>query len=120
MRTIILVIVLSLVSTFTCFAKEPSDTLSKYIDKTIQVFKTYDNSNNSTEYKLQFEEKLVDLAKEIFSFHIMARMVLGRNYREFSNEQQKEFECLFIDLLTQNYFDKILAHVEDIKKISKK
>ncbi|GAB6162079.1 ABC transporter substrate-binding protein [Desulfothermus naphthae] len=101
------------------FANEPSDTLKKYIDKTLEVFKTYDNPTNSTEYKLEFENKLIDLAKDIFAFDIMSRMVLGRHYRELSKAQQKEFECLFIELLAQNYFDKILTHVEDIKKFPK-
>ncbi|WP_461834324.1 MlaC/ttg2D family ABC transporter substrate-binding protein [Desulfothermus sp.] len=119
MQRIIIIFIFFFVFPSVSFAKEPSDTLKKYIDKTIEVFKTYDNPTNSTEYKLEFENKLIDLAKDIFAFDIMSRMVLGRHYRKLSKAQQRQFECLFIELLAQNYFDKILSHVEDIKKYPK-
>ncbi len=101
-------------------AQQPIDSLRVYIDKTFDLFKTYDSNNTSVEYKTKFEEKTLKLAQDIFAFDIMARMVLGRYWRELNKCEQKEFQCLFIELVAQNYFDKILQHVEDIKKFPKK
>ncbi len=95
--------------------QQPVDAFNRYLDKTFELFRTYNNPDNSTEYRMEFEHKLVDLAKDIFAFDVMSRMVIGRYWREFSKSEQEEFKGLFIELLAQNYFDKILQHVHDIK-----
>jgi phospholipid transport system substrate-binding protein len=98
------------------YAEEPADTLKLYINKTIELFKSYDSNNTSKEYKMEFEDKVLNFAEEIFAFEIMSRMVLGRYWRQLTAHQRDEFQCLFIELIAQNYFDKVLQHVEEIKK----
>ncbi len=119
-------IVVSLVTVFllmgatTSYAKEPTDTLKVFIDKTISLFQGFDTNNNSTEYKRRFECQLLDLAQDIFALNIMTRMVLARHWRSLTPKQREEFQCLFVKMVEENYFDKIMEHVKDIQKYSKK
>lgn len=101
------------------YAEGPQEELKLYIDKTIEVFKQYDTEKNSSEYNREFKCKLIDLADEIFAFNVMSRMVLGYNWNKLSKQEQDEFVCLFIGLLSQDYFDKILEHVNDVKEYNK-
>ncbi len=103
-----------------CAAEGPTDALRGFIDKTISLFQGYDTNNTSTEYKRTFECRLLKLAQDIFALNIMTRMVLARHWRELSPRQRQEFQCLFVKMVEENYFDKIMEHVKEIQQYSKK
>ncbi len=102
------------------YAKEPSDTLRAFIDRTISVFQQFDTNNTSIQYKRKFECRLLHLAQDIFALNIMCRMVLARNWRSLTPREREEFQCLFVKMVEENYFDKIMEHVKDIQHYSKK
>ncbi len=114
-----LVVFINLCVITSSYSMGPKEHLRLYIDKAISVFNEYDIEKNSTEYNRAFECRLVNLADEIFAFNIMSRMVLGYNWNKFSKKQQHEFVCLFVGLLADHYFDKILEHINDVKNYNK-
>jgi phospholipid transport system substrate-binding protein len=65
------------------------------------------------------EEKIREIISEFFDFQILSRMALGRNWKKFSPDQQKEFTMLFRALLEQVYMDRILAYSDEEVEFTK-
>lgn len=64
------------------------------------------------------EQLLYDKGLEIFDFNTFSMLSLGRKYREFSPDQQKEFITWFSKLISSTYFPKLAGKdVSDIRVI---
>lgn len=64
------------------------------------------------------EQLLYDKGLEIFDFNTFSMLSLGRKYREFSPDQQKEFITWFSKLISNTYFPKLAGKdVSDIRVI---
>ena len=90
----------------------PAPIVSAYYDQVLEVLADKDLS------KKQLREELQSMAREIFTFQIMAQMSLGRNWQDLSSDQQTEFVSLFTRLLENTYFQKIENHLSEIKDYS--
>jgi phospholipid transport system substrate-binding protein len=100
-------------------AKAPADTLKAYMDEVLEVFRQAGAEEADALKRDKLREDLRRVAKRAFDFEIMARMCLGPHWSKLDKEQQQEFIRLFIRLLEENYFGKILKYVDDIKSYSK-
>jgi phospholipid transport system substrate-binding protein len=86
------------------------DTVQTQIDKMLTKMKT-------PEFKaLQRDAKLTEITNiinEVFDWEELSRRTLGREWRKFSPDQQKEFMSLFQKLLQGIYADRILAYTHE-------
>ena len=68
-------------------------------------------------FKQQSREKQIEGIREtindIFDWTELSKRTLGRNWRKFSPEQQKEFTGLFTTLLEGVYADRLLAYSDE-------
>ncbi|MFO7876583.1 MAG: ABC transporter substrate-binding protein, partial [Desulfovermiculus sp.] len=68
--------------------------------------------------KDQLREELQSMAREIFTFEIMAQMSLGRNWQDLDSDEQDEFVTLFTRLLENTYFQKLEEHLSEVREYS--
>ena len=71
----------------------------------------------SPEFKrLQRDAKVAEIGtiiNEVFDWQELSRRTLGRDWKKFSPDQQKEFVSLFEGLLANIYSDRILAYTSE-------
>jgi phospholipid transport system substrate-binding protein len=71
----------------------------------------------SPEFKaLDREAKIKEIRSiinEVFDWQELSRRTLGREWKKFSPDQQKEFVSLFEELLENIYADRILAYTDE-------
>jgi phospholipid transport system substrate-binding protein len=86
------------------------DTVKGQIDKMLAKMQT-------PEFKgLQKDAKLTEISNiinEVFDWQELSRRTLGREWKKFSPDQQKEFVTLFEKLLEGIYADRILAYTQE-------
>jgi len=86
------------------------DTVKAQIDKMLAKMQT-------PEFKgLQKDAKLTEIStiiNEVFDWQELSRRTLGREWKKFSPDQQKEFVTLFEELLKGIYADRILAYTQE-------
>ena len=68
--------------------------------------------------KEQLKQELQGMARDVFTFQIMAQMSLGRSWQDLSTKQQKEFVDLFTRLLENTYFQKIENRLSAVRDYS--
>ena len=92
------------------FAGGAKDTVETQINKILVKMK-------SPEFKgLQRDAKVAEIGtiiNEVFDWQELSRRTLGRDWKKFSPDQQKEFVSLFEDLLANIYSDRILAYTSE-------
>jgi len=59
------------------------------------------------------KEKIRKLVREFFDFNVLSRLTLGRHWKKFKPEQQKEFVKLYRTLLENVYMERILAYTDE-------
>ena len=86
------------------------DTVKGQIDKMLAKMQT-------PEFKgLQKDAKLTEISNiinEVFDWQELSQRTLGREWKSFSPDQQKEFVTLFEKLLEGIYADRILAYTQE-------
>jgi phospholipid transport system substrate-binding protein len=86
------------------------DTVQVQIDKMLAKMQT-------PEFKgLQKDAKLTEISNiinEVFDWQELSQRTLGREWKKFSPDQQKEFVTLFEKLLEGIYADRILAYTQE-------
>ncbi len=86
------------------------DTVKGQIDKMLAKMQT-------PEFKgLQKDAKLTEISNiinEVFDWQELSQRTLGREWKKFSPDQQKEFVTLFEKLLEGIYADRILAYTQE-------
>ena len=109
LRIIILLVVL-LILPVQVFAAGAKDTVKGQIDKMLAKMQT-------PEFKgLQKDAKLTEIStiiNEVFDWQELSQRTLGREWKKFSPDQQKEFVTLFEELLKGIYADRILAYTQE-------
>jgi phospholipid transport system substrate-binding protein len=92
------------------FAAGAKETVQGQIDKMLAKMQT-------PEFKgLERDAKLTEISaiiNEVFDYQELSRRTLGREWRKFSPDQQKEFVTLFEKLLESIYADRILAYTHE-------
>ncbi len=91
-------------------AGDARDTVKIQIDKMLSRMQ-------SPEFKaLDHGAKVKDIrsiVNEVFDWQELSRRTLGRDWKKFSPDQQKEFVTLFSELLENVYADRILAYTRE-------
>jgi len=107
---VIIVLVVLLILPVQVFAAGAKDTVQGQIDKMLTKMQT-------PEFKgLERDAKLTEIStiiNEVFDYDELSRRTLGREWRKFSPDQQKEFVTLFEKLLQGIYADRILAYTHE-------
>jgi phospholipid transport system substrate-binding protein len=95
---------------FQVLAGGAKDTIETQVNKMLTQMK-------SPEFKaLDREAQVNEISKtinEVFDWQELSRRTLGREWRKFSPEQQKEFVSLFEKLLQGTYADRVLAYTSE-------
>lgn len=105
--TIVLVLLLPLVS----YAGVPMDTVKNGVNKVISV--AGDPALKGEAAKEAKEEKIRAIIGEFFDFPVLSRLTLGKNWKKFKPDQQKEFIGLYRTLLENVYLGRILEYSEE-------
>ena len=107
MTTIVMVLLLPLVS----YAGVPTDTVKNGVDKVIAV--AGDPALKGDSAKPAKEEKIRAIIGEFFDFTVLSRLTLGKNWKKFKPDQQKEFVKLYRELLENVYLGRILEYSDE-------
>jgi phospholipid transport system substrate-binding protein len=106
----IILLAILLILPFQVLAGGAKDTIETQVNKMLTQMK-------SPEFKaLDREAQVNEISKtinEVFDWQELSRRTLGREWRKFSPEQQKEFVSLFEKLLQGTYADRVLAYTSE-------
>ena len=86
------------------------DTVEAQINKMLAEMQTPEFKAMDRDGKLAEIRKIIN---EVFDYTELSRRTLGREWRKFKPEQQKEFTTLFAELLENVYADRILAYTHE-------
>lgn len=102
-------------------AATPRDAVDSYIGDVLQTFKKYSGANlqENAEKRKAFKDELSSLAQEVFAYRIMVRMSLGRYWADFSEKQQDQMVDLFVRVIEDNYFGKLVESMDQVESYSK-
>ena len=107
---IIILLAVLLILPLPVFAAGAKATIEGQISKMLAKMQT-------PEFKaLQKDGKLTEISKiinDVFDYQELSRRTLGREWKKFKPDQQKEFVSLFEELLQNIYADRILAYTSE-------
>ena len=107
---IIILLAVLLILPLQVFAGGAKDTMEGQISKMLAKMQT-------PEFKaLQRDAKLTEIRtviNDVFDYKELSRRTLGREWKKFKPDQQKEFVSLFEELLENIYADRILAYTHE-------
>jgi len=109
LKIIILLFVL-LVLPLQVLAGDAKETVKGQIDKMLTKMQTPEFKGLARDAKLT---EISAIINEVFDYQELSRRTLGREWRKFSPDQQKEFVTLFEKLLQSIYADRILAYTHE-------
>jgi phospholipid transport system substrate-binding protein len=89
----------------------PLDTVEAHVKEVLDVLRNPALQGEAN--KKVKEEKIETIANEMFDYVALSRLTLGRSWRDFNKEQQKEFVSLFRTILKKAYMDKILSYTDE-------
>lgn len=104
-------IVLVLLFPFGAYAGAPMDTVKKGVDKVISV--AGDPALKGDDKRQIKEDRIRTIISEFFDFTVLSRLTLGKNWRKFKTDQQKEFMDLYQKLLENVYMGRILEYSDE-------
>jgi len=102
-------------------ASSPREAVDAYIGDVLQTFRSYSGTDlqENAEQRKAFKKELSSLAQEVFAYRIMVRMSLGRYWADFSEEQQDKMVDLFVRVIEDNYFSKLVEAMDQVESYSK-
>ena len=89
----------------------PLDTIEANVKEVLDVLRNPALQGEAN--KKVKEEKIESIANQMFDYVALSRLTLGRSWRDFNKEQQKEFISLFRTILKKAYMDKILSYTNE-------
>ena len=89
----------------------PLDTIEKHVNSVLNILR--DPALQGEANKEAKEQKIESIANQMFDYVALSRLTLGRNWKQFSREQQKEFVSLYRTILKKAYLDKILSYTDE-------
>lgn len=89
----------------------PMDTVKTGVNAVLDALRdpAYQGDENADALKA----RLSQIGHEFFDYVLLGQRALGRNWRDFSTEQRKEFVQLFSSLLEQTYTDRLKAYSDE-------
>jgi phospholipid transport system substrate-binding protein len=92
------------------FAAGAKETVKGQIDRMLTKMQTPEFKGLARDAKLT---EISAIINEVFDYQELSKRTLGREWRKFSPDQQKEFVTLFEKLLQSIYADRILAYTHE-------
>jgi len=92
------------------FAAGAKETVKGQIDRMLTKMQTPEFKGLAQDAKLT---EISAIINEVFDYQELSKRTLGREWRKFSPDQQKEFVTLFEKLLQSIYADRILAYTHE-------
>jgi phospholipid transport system substrate-binding protein len=92
-------------------AGPPLDTVEVHVNNVLDVLR--DPALQGEANKEAKEKKIESIANQMFDYVALSKLTLGRSWKEFNKEQQKEFLSLYRSILKKAYMDKILAYTDE-------
>jgi phospholipid transport system substrate-binding protein len=89
--------------------------LKTHIDSVIALFKDKQKAMTPVEQAEQ-RKKIFNIALELFNFDEMSKRTLGKEWKQFSNEQQKQFAHLFARFLANIYYQRLEEYTNETVK----
>ena len=86
------------------------DTVEAQINKMLAKMQTPEFKGLERDAKLT---EISNIINEVFDWQELSRRTLGREWKKFTPDQQKEFVTLFEQLLQGIYADRILAYTQE-------
>ena len=106
-----MMILILLISPLQAEAGLPLNTVEAHVKEVLDVLRNPALQGEAN--KKVKEEKIETIANEMFDYIALSRLTLGRSWRDFNEEQQKEFVSLFRIILKKAYMDKILSYTDE-------
>jgi phospholipid transport system substrate-binding protein len=106
----IILLAVLLIFPLQAFAAGAKDTVEAQIDKMLAKMQTPEFKGLERDAKLAEINQIIN---QVFDYQELSRRTLGREWKKFSPDQQKEFVELFAKLLENIYADRILAYTHE-------
>ena len=106
-----MMILILLISPLQAEAGLPLDTVEAHVKEVLDVLRNPALQGEAN--KKVKEEKIETIANEMFDYVALSKLTLGRSWRDFNKEQQKEFVSLYRSILKKAYMDKILSYTDE-------
>jgi phospholipid transport system substrate-binding protein len=89
--------------------------LKKSIDSVINMMKDKQKAN-TPETKAVQRKKIFNIGLELFDFDEMAQRTLGKDWKQLSNDQKKQFSHLFARFLANIYYQRLEEYTNETVK----
>jgi phospholipid transport system substrate-binding protein len=109
-RLSVILLAIVLLLPLEAFASGAKDTVEAQINKMLARMQEPSFKGLSRDAKIAEIQQIVD---EVFDWEELSRRTLGRDWKKFTPEQQKEFVSLFEQILQNVYADRILAYTSE-------
>jgi phospholipid transport system substrate-binding protein len=106
-----LLILILLIFPLQAEAGVPLDTVEGHVNKVLSVLR--DPALQGEANKEIKQKKIESIADQMFDYIALSRLTLGRSWRDFNQEQKKEFVSLYRTILEKAYMDKILSYTDE-------
>ena len=106
-----LFIFMLLISPLQAEAGLPLDTVEKHVNSVLNILR--DPAMQGEANKEAKEQKIESIANQMFDYVALSKLTLGRSWKQFTREQQKEFVRLYQSILKNAYMDKILSYTDE-------
>jgi phospholipid transport system substrate-binding protein len=101
-------------------AASPKEAIDSYVQDVLGVFQHYEDADlKASQQRKAFKQELSSVAQEVFAYRIMVRMSLGRYWGDFTEKQQQEMVQLFVRVIEDNYFGKLMEYMGQVESFSK-
>ena len=89
----------------------PLDTVEGHVNSVLEVLRNPALQGEAN--KEAKEKKIESIADQMFDYIALSKLTLGRSWKQFNKEQQKEFVSLYRSILEKAYMDKILSYTDE-------
>lgn len=97
--------ILMVITPFTYAADQPLDTMKAAIDQAIKILN--DPKYQAESEKTAQRDAIWKVISHVFDLEGIAKITLGRNWRQFNESEKKEFTEVFGHFLGNNYVERI-------------
>lgn len=106
-----LLILILLIFALQAEAGLPLDTVEGHVNNVLDVLRNPALQGDANKDAKQ--KKIESIADQMFDYIALSKLTLGRSWRKFNKEQQKEFVTLYRSILEKAYMDKILSYTDE-------
>jgi phospholipid transport system substrate-binding protein len=107
---VLLILIFLIALPLNLYAATATDAVKGGVDKILTKLRDAEFKQKSKEEQI---EGIREIINGIFDWTELSKRTLGKNWKKFSPEQQKEFTDLFSTLLENVYADRLLAYSDE-------